>query len=232
MSVTGTDSHSHATLGLALLSFAAGSMDAIAFFALGGVFTSAMSGNTIVLGIGIGQGHFNTALHSFTAILGYVAGVGISSLSFAKFGRGSGWTLGVEVLFLAAFVALWIFAGTPASSLAMYSLISISAIAMGLQGGIARAIGVSGIMTVIFTSTYTVLASNFVERALAGDRPLLTVMAVRRLAALAAYLGGAVIAAIIVEHWRSFLPFPPFIAILVVFVGLKLRLITFDQNSA
>lgn len=122
MSETDADEHGHATYGLALLSFTAGSMDAIAFFALGGVFTLAMSGNTILLGIGLGQGHFGAALHSFTAILGYVMGVGVASLSLAKFGRGSGWTLGLEALFLAAFVILWSFAGTPAHSPVIYAL--------------------------------------------------------------------------------------------------------------
>ena len=43
-------------VGLALLGFASGSMDALAFFNLGEVFPSAMTGNTALLGLALGQG--------------------------------------------------------------------------------------------------------------------------------------------------------------------------------
>ncbi len=42
-------------IALALLSFVAGSMDAIAFLTLGDVFTSVMTGNTILLGLRSGK---------------------------------------------------------------------------------------------------------------------------------------------------------------------------------
>jgi uncharacterized membrane protein YoaK (UPF0700 family) len=205
-------------------------MDAIAFFALGGVFTSAMSGNTVLLGIGMGQGHFSAALHSFVAILGYVTGVGISSRSLVKLGRGSSRTLGLETLFLAAFVILWIAAGTRADSLVIYGLIGISAIAMGLQGGIGRALGVPGVMTVIFTSTYTALVSEFMERARAGHRPLFAGLAMRQVTSLAAYLGGAVIAGIVASHWMWVAPLLPFAGVLALLVGQRLNLIRFDHE--
>lgn len=224
-----TDTGDHATLGLALLSFAAGSMDAIAFLALGGVFTSAMSGNTIVLGLAIGQGHFNSALYAVTALLGYLTGVAVASLSLVESGRGSGWTLGLEGLFIAAFTGLWLYSGAPAGSLMIFVLIGLSAIAMGLQGRIGRAIGAPGIMTVIFTSTYTAIVSNLVERALNGNHPLLTGLAVRQLVAVVAYLSSAIIAGIITIHWRPLAPFLPLVAILIVLAGLRLRMIGFDK---
>ena len=48
-------------VGLALLGFASGSMDALAFFNLGEVFPSAMTGNTALLGL---------ALLPFVAVFG------------------------------------------------------------------------------------------------------------------------------------------------------------------
>ena len=39
---------------VAILAFAAGSTDALSFFALGGAFASFMSGNTVTLGLKIG----------------------------------------------------------------------------------------------------------------------------------------------------------------------------------
>lgn len=57
---------------VALLSFVAGSMDAIASSKWGEVFTSAMSGNTVLLGIVAAQGNFTGAMRVLAAILGYV----------------------------------------------------------------------------------------------------------------------------------------------------------------
>lgn len=223
--------HDGTTLGLALLSFAAGSMDAIAFLVLSGVFTSAMSGNTILLGLAIGQGHFGPALHSSAALLGYVTGVAAASVSLAKTRRGSGWTLGLEALFLAAFAGLWLAAGVPAGAPVTYGLIVLSAVAMGLQGGIGRALGIPGVMTVIFTSTYTAIVGDLVERALAGSRPLLTALAARQLTALAAYLGSAIIGGIVATHWLRVAPLLPLAAILVLLAGLRLRLIRFQNPT-
>jgi len=59
---------------VAILAFAAGSIDAMSFLALGGVFASFMSGNTLTLGLSMGMGDFTLAMHSMIAILGYVAG--------------------------------------------------------------------------------------------------------------------------------------------------------------
>ena len=61
-------------------SFAAGSMDAIGFLTLGNVFTSAMSGNAILLGLALGQGRISAATHSLAAFVGYVVGVVAATL--------------------------------------------------------------------------------------------------------------------------------------------------------
>lgn len=225
------DAGNRVTLGLATLSFAAGSMDAIAFFALGGVFTSAMSGNTIVLGLAIGRGHFGLVLHALAALAGYLAGVAAASASLIKFGRGKGWTLALEALFLIAFAGLWFAVGDQPTGPAVFGLILLSAIAMGLQGGIARVIGAPGIMTVIFTSTYTTLVGNFVERSLMGERPRWTAAAARQSTALAAYFGGAVAAAIVTAQLRLLAPILPLGAILLVLAGLRLRRIDFGQRE-
>lgn len=68
-----------ADAGLALLSFASGSMDALAFFNLGEVFPSAMTGNTALLGLALGGGHLMQASRPFTAFAGFVAGAALAS---------------------------------------------------------------------------------------------------------------------------------------------------------
>jgi len=205
-------------------------MDAIVFLVLGGVFTSAMSGNTILLGLAAGQGHVEAALRSLAALLGYVTGISAGSLSLAKFQRGHGWTLALEALFLAAFVALWFVTGPPSGSLVIYGLVVLSAIAMGLQGAIGHAIGVPGIMTVVFTSTYTAIISDLVERALAGHRPLLTTLAAQQLITLVTYLGSAVVVGIVATHGFKFAPIFPLAVVLVLLAGLRLRLIHLERR--
>jgi uncharacterized membrane protein YoaK (UPF0700 family) len=64
---------------IAFLTLAAGSIDALSFLTLGGVFASFMSGNTLILGLRIGLGDFALALHSVTAVLGYMTGVALAA---------------------------------------------------------------------------------------------------------------------------------------------------------
>jgi uncharacterized membrane protein YoaK (UPF0700 family) len=91
------------SIGIGLLSFTAGSMDAIAFLALGDVFTSAMTGNTVLLGLAIGQGQVSAAMHSLTAFLGYAFGVALAVLPLRRPACGIEQTVVLEALVLAGF---------------------------------------------------------------------------------------------------------------------------------
>src|SRR5215211_435816 len=95
------------SIGIGLLSFTAGSMDAIAFLALGDVFTSAMTGNTVLLGLAIGQGQVSAALHSLAAFLGYALGVALAVLPLRRPARGIEHTVFLEALVLAGFAGVW-----------------------------------------------------------------------------------------------------------------------------
>lgn len=66
------------------MSFTSGAMDVIAFMLLGEIFTSAMSGNTALLGVSIGEGKTSSILHAIAAVGGYVAG---AALAAGVFGR-------------------------------------------------------------------------------------------------------------------------------------------------
>src|SRR5256714_11362619 len=161
-------------IALVLLSFTAGSMDAIAFLTLGDVFTSAMSGNTILLGLALGQGRMSAAWHSLAAFVGYVAGVAGAALPLRTPTRGIERTLVLETFVLAAFAGLWTACGGPVRSSVVYGFIILSAIAMGLQGAVGRAIRIPGIPTIVITSTLTAIVGTVAERRLARDRPRLT----------------------------------------------------------
>ena len=149
---------------LALLSFAAGSMDAIGFLALGNVFTSAMSGNAILLGLALGQGRISAATHSLAAFVGYVVGVVVATLPLQMPRLGVERALALESLFLAAFAGLWTAFHGPVGPREIYALIILSAIAMGLQGAVGRAIRIPGIPTTVITSTLTAIVGTVAER--------------------------------------------------------------------
>jgi uncharacterized membrane protein YoaK (UPF0700 family) len=207
---------------LALLSFAAGAMDALAFVALGDVFTSAMSGNTILLGLALGQGQLAAASRSLAAFAGYVCGVAGAAVTLRAPGHGIRRTLGLELLLLAVFAAWWTASGGTKNPPDPYGLIILSALAMGLQGGIGRAIRVTGVPTIVITSTMTAIIGGLAERALARQRPLASTTAQQQIAAFTAYLAGASIGGVAVWFgWLIALPFVPLAAVLVLWLELQ-----------
>jgi uncharacterized membrane protein YoaK (UPF0700 family) len=210
---------------LALLSFTAGSMDAIAFLTLGDVFTSAMSGNTILLGLAVGQGRMSAASHSLAAFVGYVAGVAVATLPLRTPTRGVEWTLILEVLLLVAFAGLWTACGGPVSPPAAYALIVLSAIAMGLQGAVGRAIRIPGIPTVVITSTLTAIVAGLSERVLAGNRPVLAASTKQQIGTFLMYLASAIVTGFAVSRWHAVLPYFPLAAALGLVLGLRLRVL-------
>lgn len=211
-------------IALGLLSSTAGVMDGTAFLTLGEVFTSAMSGNTIVLGVALGEGRFYVALHALAAFLGYASGAALAALPLHSPTRGIAWTIYLEGLFLAAFAAVWTLVGGPPASTEVYVLIVLSAFAMGLQGAVGRALALPGIPTIVITSTLTAVIGTVAERALRrGDQVSAPAMP-HQLVSLVAYLLGAVIAGGLVSRWFGLLPFVPVALILVLVIGFRKHL--------
>ena len=65
----------HHVILLLLLTCAAGAVDAISYLGLGHVFTAMMTGNTVLLGLAVGQGHLGAAVRSVVALIGFSLGV-------------------------------------------------------------------------------------------------------------------------------------------------------------
>src|SRR4051812_44125572 len=124
-------------LGLALLALASGATDVMAFLDLGNTFTSAMTGNTALLAIALGQGRLISALLSLLALIGFVLGVAVATTIYNP-GRGSPRRvlrplLILEITCLAAFAVAWQFVDRSAETLGLDVLILLSATAMGIQ---------------------------------------------------------------------------------------------------
>jgi uncharacterized membrane protein YoaK (UPF0700 family) len=151
-----------------LLAWAAGSVDAISYLALGHVFTANMTGNTLLMGMNAGQGHTLEALRSATALIGYLFGVAIGALLAKSGDQPKTWsprvtaTLALETLALGAFGLAWYFIGPAQQSNPWYTLIAVSGLTMGLQSVAVRHLGIPGIVTTYITGTLTSLVSGLV----------------------------------------------------------------------
>jgi uncharacterized membrane protein YoaK (UPF0700 family) len=205
------------TATLLLLAFASATTDILAFIGLGAVFTSAMTGNTAMLGIGIGEGHAAAASRALAALLGFLAGaVGATLLGHLRRPDALTAALAFEALCLALFVVVWI--GWGPGTEALYPLIVLSAVGMGAQSVGARRIDLPGIPTVVFTSTLTNICMAATEAAL--RRQPLSADAIRQIAAFFTYLCGAALAGVLGAHGLGSIVWLPLVA---VFAALMLR---------
>ena len=208
-----------AEVGLGLMAVAGGS-DALAYLTLGNVFTSAMTGNTVLLCIAVGQGRLTATLQSFTAFAAFVIGAMLA----AALARGRIPEQRVpphlmplfllEIAFLAAFVAMW-FASDRASEGARYVLIALSALAMGVQGLTARQINVPQVNTIVFTTTIIGVVASCTHA-------LLTASAIpfdtkRQIGILLVYAAGAVLMAVLIAHRIGLYVWLPLVAVIGAF---------------
>ncbi len=137
-------------------------MDAISFIGLN-VFASVLTGNTVLLGLGISTGNILNVIVPLVAITGFIGGVVLGNrlaepnLDFQK----KIWpatvtrTLFVEVIVLSIFTAGGFIVGKGISGLALCFFIMLATIAMGIQSSAVRALGVPHISTTYITGTWT-----------------------------------------------------------------------------
>jgi uncharacterized membrane protein YoaK (UPF0700 family) len=210
-------------VALTALALASGVTDVAAFLTLGDVFTSAMTGNTALLGIALSQGRILSATHSVSALLGFALGAFFATaicLSNApnKADDLSGIRplLLVEILCLAVFATLLTIVGRPVESGLLYGLILLSAIGMGVQGVATRQISSPGINTIVFTSTLLSIVISLTGALLrrpGGERvPFQTK---RQISIFLAYGFGAVLAGMLAGPGLRVLAWVPMVAVLV-----------------
>jgi uncharacterized membrane protein YoaK (UPF0700 family) len=195
-------------LGLAFLSLASGSTDVLAFLELGNVFTSAMTGNTAMLAIGMSQGRMVAALQPLLALFGFVAGAALATTMYNP-NRARVHALGalrplflVEIFCLGSFAVTWGLVDHPPESAVLYCLILLSAIGMGVQGVAARHIDSPGISTIVFTGTLVSVATSVTAAIIRpSDNPGALLNAKRQIGMFLAYGFGATLAGFLI--WRE-----------------------------
>lgn len=207
-------------LCMLLLGIAAGISDVIGYTKLGQVLPSAMTGNTALMGLALGQGRLLAATRSIAALLAFASGAAIASFMLGDGPRPrparAVRVLAIEIIALAWFAAVWIATAPDAGEAALYTMIVLAAASMGMQSALARRIDLPGITTVVFTSTLTAIVGAVAD-AIRKRNPLLSTATKRQLVALAAYVAAACLAGFVVWQGSEIICVLPLVAVLGAF---------------
>lgn len=181
-----------------LTAAAAGAVDVISFVKLGGIFTSAMTGNLAFLGIYIARLSFYAALGSTIGLVGFIAGAALGHGITRTKGRETSLDilLSIEIALLLGVTVLWFVAPHKAGSTMTDLLIALFAVAMGAQSIIGKKVNLSNIPTVVFTSTLTNMVIGITD-ALAAGKFVLPKDTRRQMTSFFLYFFGALIAGIL-----------------------------------
>lgn len=195
---------------------ATGSLDAVAFLGLGGVFVSVITGNVVLFGIGIAKLEPTFVLRSGAATAAYGAGVALGVLVAGRVSddqplwpRRVSAALLVELVLLAGFCVAWELAGSKRTTSEDVVLLALAAASMGVQSAAVIRLDVPGFSSTYLTSTYIRAITGLVT----GAREHLGV----KLLALCATLCGAVVGAVILSASPRWVPV--FAVALLVAVG-------------
>ena len=212
------------TVATIVLAVVSGATDAVGFLALGGAFTSVMTGNMVLLGISVGHldgylaGHIGAAIVCF--VLGAAAG---TRLAGAAREDGVVWpatitrALCVEAVALAVYAIVWWSVGNDPHGALQLALLVINAFALGVQSSAVLRFGVSGLSTTYMTGTLTTIVARLVSGHRVRD-------VAHSLVILAGLIGGAAAMAVLVRDLPALAPVLQLAGLAVVLlIALRVR---------
>ena len=187
-------------LGLTVVS---GLIDAVSYLGLEHVFTANMTGNVVVLGFAAAGAPGFSVAHTLTSLGSFVVGAMAGGRVAVRLGSGSRrtWarlTLAAEALLLG--VSAVVAFAAPGATATAYTLIAVTAFAMGLRNATVRRLGIPDLTTTVLTMTLTGLAAD----SRAGGGP--GTRSPRRTASVVAMVVGAGAGAWLVLHHGLALP--------------------------
>ncbi|MEU3454734.1 YoaK family protein [Micromonospora sp. NPDC006766] len=202
-----------------VLTFLTGSADAVGFLALGGAFSSVMTGNMVLLGLSAGSGHADLALTSGCAIVSFIAGVlagarlaGSAQPSDPVWPRRVTHALVLELLVFVVFLVVWVINLPHPSARVALGLLMLSATALGVQSSAIQRFGVPGLSSTYLTGTLTSLIAGVAARSPWRElRP--------RAHVLLALMTGAAVGAVVALHlpaWSPALLLVPLLLVIAV----------------
>jgi len=146
-----------------------GFVDAVGYIALFQIFTANMSGNSVHVGMYLGQRNWLNLLRPLCAIVSYVVGMGLTRVTVEIAGRAglrriASITLAVEALLLALFAhatpAMHVGQVVDQHSASYFLLVGLLAFAMGVQTATLTHVGALTIYTTFVTGTLTKLTES------------------------------------------------------------------------
>lgn len=193
----------HLALMLAL-TFSTGVVDAIGYLGLDKVFTANMTGNVVILAMGLTGQDDLPIVGPVIALIGFVIGAAIAGRMLKGVPKGwhrrDTWALSVvAALLLLALIPTAFITETPAPVQLGYPVTALLAVAMGMQAGTARHIAVTDVTTVVITSTLAALAFDSRVGRSTGQQWVRRLLAVSLLALGA--LSGALL--LLVAFWAG-----------------------------
>lgn len=153
------------------LTFVTGTVDAIGFINLGGAFSSVMTGNMVLLGLGSASGDWTAASHVGLAILSFILGV-LGGAHIARraypeepvWPRGATVALAAEAVLLGIVAVVWVALGGAVGPDVQQVLLALCAAALGVQSSAVQRLGVSGLSSTYLTGTLTTLIAGVAAR--------------------------------------------------------------------
>lgn len=209
---------------MVVLAVTSGATDAIGILALGNTFTSVMTGNLVLVGVGMGNGDLDAIGRAAAAILAFVAGAGLGARITGTHTPGDPtWppaitkALAVEACLLGVFAVCWWALGSDPPDETLHGLLVLNAGAMGLQSGAILRFGVPGLSTTYLTGMLTTVIVRFTHR-----RRLDEIAASLRI--LVGVVVGAAIGGLLVKHQPVAVPLVQLITLLgVIAVAVTAR---------
>jgi uncharacterized membrane protein YoaK (UPF0700 family) len=182
---------------LAVLTVTTGLVDASSYLGLGHVFTANQTGNTVLLALGIVGGGNLPVVAPLISLGAFLVGAGGGGLVTKRTGnRGIklfARALAIEVSLIGIAALLAAVVNVRADTASGDTVIAVLALAMGVRNATIRRIGGSDLTTTVLTATLAGLAADSPLGGGTGKR------SVRRILAVLALFGGALIGAALLK---------------------------------
>ncbi|HUC57156.1 MAG TPA: YoaK family protein [Streptosporangiaceae bacterium] len=174
-----TDAQVRSYVPVVLLAMTAGAVDAVSFLGLGGVFSSVMTANLVLLGLSAAEHSGELAVHAASSFAGYLAGALAASRLAGKEGPPKRTTMALagEFVVLAGFTVGWETSGGHPHGWAQLLLLATAALAMGAQSATVIAFKLPGVSTTYMTGMLTGVLGDLATPARHEVRLRLTLLA-------------------------------------------------------
>jgi uncharacterized membrane protein YoaK (UPF0700 family) len=179
---------------LFLLTFSSGVVDAMSYLGLGHIFTANMTGNVVLLGFAVAGVPGLSVARSVLSLAAFLPGAVLGGRLSRRMGSsdenrwlGTAFIWEGGLLLLAAMSSIWSGEFGSNDSPAIYALIAITAVAMGVRNSTVRKLAVPDLTTTVLTLTVTGLAAD--SSLAGGTNPR---WATRLMATVTLFVGAAI----------------------------------------